>query len=129
MKKTILFGAFLIFLIGCSTDKINGTTDNVLDGEWTLVNVSCYCDIATDTDFTTTTLNFNSDKNELTVVNSDAQIHFESTGTFAYTLNNNEFTLPSGRSYQFKVNENNLQLVFLDNPQIADDEISYGLVR
>jgi len=126
MKKILIL--FLVVFSSCSNND-DEVDDNSLNGEWTLTNVSCFCGFPDPPEFNLTQVNFNSDNNEVTVTNTGSQVYFREDGTYSYTGNGNRIRIEGDRSYDFEILGNTLELVFVDEPNIADDEVSYSFVR
>jgi hypothetical protein len=125
MKK-LLSLALLISIVSCSKNEID---DTALNGAWTLVNVSCFCFFPDPPDFNMTQVEFSSSQNEVIITNSGESTYLMENGTYTYTGNGNRITFENGRSFNFEVEESNLQLIFIDQPNIADDEITYSFER
>ncbi len=125
MKK-ICAALFLTFLlVSCSSDN-NDDPNTPLEGKWTLTNVSCFCGFGNNPDFS---------GHKLTFVGNNLEV--ENTGEFkflidaagAYTAQGNVITFKNGRQYTYIVKTDILELTFVDNPQIADDEIFMAYKR
>ena len=125
MKKLLLLALF-ITSVSCSKNKIDDAT---LNGEWTLVDVSCFCFFPDPKDFNMTQVEFDSSENEIIITNSGESTYLMENGTYTYTGSGNRITFENGRSYNFEVDGSNLQLIFIDEPNIADDEITYSFER
>jgi len=125
MKK-LLSLALLISIVSCSKNEID---DTALNGAWTLVNVSCFCFFPDPPDFNMIQVEFSSSQNEVIITNSGESTYLMENGTYTYTGNGNRITFENGRSFNFEVEESNLQLIFIDQPNIADDEITYSFER
>lgn len=126
MRKLWL-GLILIGLASCSnTDDVE---DTILNGEWTLTNVSCFCGFPDPPEFNLTRVTFYSDRNEVEVRNTGSYVYFREDGSYPYTGNDNQITFENNRTFIFEIDGDRLDLVFVDNPQIADDEIVYTFER
>lgn len=129
MKNFILLFGVLLFL-SCSEDDNGGeVVDAGLQGQWTLTNVSCFCAFGENPNFMATNIVFDIDNNELEVNNTGENVYFRENGTYKYSGNGNELTFSNGRSYVFEINGTELSLIFVDEPNIADDEISYTFIK
>ena len=119
MKQVFIILALIAFLTSCSND-IDDKLTTPLEGKWTLTNVSCFCGFGNNPDFS---------GHKITFVGNNLEI--ENTGEFkflidaagAYTVQGNMIKLKNGRQYTYTVKTDILELTFVDNPQIADDEI------
>ena len=119
----------LVFLISCDSDNDPVIQDNGLNGEWILQEVSCFCAFDANVDFSETRLIFEIDTNTLTVINEGTDRFFKESGEYRYDGQNNILDFTDNTSYQFEVTGNQLTLVYLDNPEIADDEVVYSFRR
>ena len=121
--KRILVLLFVCCFLSCSDDD-NGF-DIELNGTWTLTNVSCFCGFPDPPGFENTQVTFVDVTNEVIVLNEESEVYFRENGVYSYTGSENTIVLEDGRAYNFEINEDVLLLVFVDEPNIADDEISY----
>lgn len=126
MKKWLVIIGVLCISFSCSNDEVSDPEDDALDGEWVLTNISCFCFFEEDTDFSTTQLTFNTKDNTLTVQNSGQNTYFKESGTYSYSGEGTRIQLSSSEAYIFTLKSTSLQLVYEDNPEIADDEVSYS---
>lgn len=125
MKKSF-FLLIAVLLISCSKDEIE---DSSLSGKWILNDVFCFCFFPEDYDFSTSRLIFDTANDKLLIEN-DGEIDFiDEPGTYRYSGDGNRITLENGRSYIFEVEGNILRFTFVDEPNIADDEITYLYTR
>ncbi len=118
MKKlfTILF--MTILFVSCSNDD-NDDSITLLEGKWTLTNVSCFCAFGNNPDFSGHKLTFVG--NNLEVEMGEFKFFIDAAG--AFTTQGNVITFKNGSQYSYVVKTDVLELTFVDNPQIADDEI------
>lgn len=124
MKKAIFI--FLIFLAtSCTKDELEDTS---LDGEWILTNVSCFCYFEDDHDFSTSSIIFNTDENQATIENK-GETHLMESGVYGYASKNEQISFGNNRWYIFSVEGSKLTLIYVDEPGLADDEISYTYER
>lgn len=132
MKKRILFLLFVV-LLSCSEDDTNAdTTDMVneeLIGTWSLINVSCFCAFPNPPAFELTQITFSDEVNTVEVVNSGATTYFKDDGTYTYTFTEEQISFEDGTDFTFNLKQAKLALIFVDNPNIADDEIAYTFER
>ncbi|WP_350289891.1 lipocalin family protein [uncultured Croceitalea sp.] len=126
MKK-VLIVFFLIGFVSCSDD--NEVEDDSLNGFWTLTNVSCFCGFPDPPEFNLTQVNFVATNNEVIVLNTGSHVYFREDGTYSYSGNGNRITLENENSYDFEITGNTMQLIFVDQPGIADDEVTYSFIR
>lgn len=127
MKRILVLVVLTILLSSCSID--NDDDDGIrteLEGKWTLTNVSCFCGFGDNPDFSGHKLIF--EGNDLEVENT-GEFKFLTDAAGTYTTLGNVITLKNGRQYTYAVKTNVLELTFVDNPQIADDEIFLAYIR
>jgi len=125
MKKlfTVLF--LTLLFVSCSNDN-DDDLNTPLEGKWTLTNVSCFCAFGNDPDFSGHKLTF--EGNNLKVENT-GQFEFLTDAAGTYTIQGNIITFKNGRQYTYVLKTDVLELTFVDNPQIADDEIFMAYKR
>ena len=102
-----------------------------LEGRWQLQQVSCFCYFE-DYDFTTNQLWISAKSSVMLSRNQNGQPLGITDNEIVTPIRvrNNEFTdLISNRNYTFDLDTDILNIHFIDNPQIADDEISYSFRR
>ncbi|MFS4468681.1 lipocalin family protein [Maribacter sp. 2210JD10-5] len=128
MRKYLILACTIILLGSCSNDQ-DAFIDNSLEGTWELVNISCFCFFEPDIDFTATKITFAVDDKTLTVTQADDNSLFKEAGQYTYEGEKNEIRLSANESYTYLIEELTLRLVFVDNPNIADDEVSYEFRR
>ena len=128
---------FLVLLIAlalssCLKDnELNSSKVGVLEGRWQLQQISCYCYFE-DYDFTTNELWVSAKSSVMLSRNQNGQplgISDNGIVTPIRVQGNVLDDLNSNRSYTFEVDANNLSISYIDNPDIADDEISYYFKR
>ena len=129
MKKAFIL-LLMIGILACSDDDNSVQFEsNPLNGEWILTDVSCFCFFPNPPDFNLTFFNFHTRDNMLTITHFGNSNYFREEGTYSYTVSGDRFTMSDGRSYDYFIQGNTLSIVFVDEPNIADDEILYTLVR
>ena len=128
MKKILLFIIFISF-ISCSDNNDEVTIDDSLVGEWVLTDVICFCGFE-NADFSTHKLIFDSIVNKVTVVNDPDTYYFHISGNFRYSNQESIINLEdSPNSYSYQLKGNVLQLTYIDDPMIADDEVTYRYIK
>lgn len=128
MKK-ILILLLIVGLVSCENDDANGLPINSLVGTWTLANVSCFCAFPDPPNFNMTTLTFSDRINEMTVLNSGNAVYFRENGTYSYSGDDERITFENGQAFDIEINGEKLALIFIDSPEIADDEVTYSFVK
>lgn len=126
MRKSIIFLAVLFVFASCSSD--DNIVNPELDQTWVLNNVSCFCFFGDDFDFSAHTIAFNTSAGTVTIVNSADSSFIAASGTYSYS-DNGEVIEIEGRRYTYEIKGSTLTLNFVDNPNIADDEVSYFYTR
>ena len=117
-----------MFAVSCSTDSPEEGVVNVdLEGEWILELVSCFCFFETDTDFSTHRISF--EGSSLVVANEGDNNFFSENGVYNYSVEGNLITLTDGPQYRYQVDNQQLQLSFVDDPLLADDEITFSYYK
>ena len=129
MKKIVLFFILGVF-ISCTDKNDDFITDASLAGEWELTDVICFCGFEENVDFSTNKLLFNTIENRITVIHETNDNYFYISGVFNYELDIDTITLEGDtRSYTYAVEGDILTLTYIDDPMIADDEITYKYSR
>lgn len=126
--KFKLLGVLFLLCVSCSDDD-RVIEDLALEGDWVLSNVICYCSFDEDVDFSLTTINFNSSRAMVTVSHESENIFFRENGEHFYGGQANRINFSDGSVYFFETKGEQLTLTFEDNPDIADDEVTYVFVR
>ena len=130
--KGVLILVFTTSLSSClkENDLSNSQIDE-LEGRWQLQQVSCFCYFE-DYDFTVNELWISAKSNVVLSRNQNGQPLGITDNEIVTPIRvrNNELTdLISNRSYTFDLDDDVLNIHYIDNPQIADDEISYSYRR
>ena len=128
MRINLLVVLTLMFY-ACNPDDETAIEDAVLEGEWILTNVSCFCGFDPGTDFTLTRILFDTDNDKITVIQNGENTFFREAGEYFYGGQGNRIGFADDTVYSFEINDSLLTLIFQDNPQIADDEVSYTFKR
>jgi len=135
LSKLLIGVVIFLFTISLSSclkenDLSNSQIDE-LEGRWQLQQVSCFCYFE-DFDFTPNEL-WISAKSRVMLSRNQIGEPIGITDNEIVTpirVRNNELTdLISNRSYTYEVMGDRLNIHYIDNPQIADDEISYSFRR
>ncbi len=129
MKKTLIVLLTIAFMSCTSNDDDSELLNSALVGEWTLASVSCFCAFPDPPNFNLTTVTFSSTTNEMSVLNSGNEVYFREDGTYTFSGDDTRITFQNGQSFDIEIREDRLLLVFVDSPEIADDEVSYSFVR
>ncbi len=114
---TILLVSLL--LVSCSKD--NDDIINVeLEGKWILTDAACFCGFEPNSDFGDHQITFYG--SILTVMNA-GQTQFLVGDSGSYVVNGNQIILQNGARFTYVVKNDILELTFIDDPNIADDEL------
>ncbi len=127
MKRFFLL--ILVLVFSCETSDDQVILDYQVEGEWMLTEISCFCAFDPEIDFTETRLLFDVDTSSVTVINDGNNQLFKESGIYKYGGQNNIISFPDETSYQFEVKGSQLSLIYLDEPNIADDEVAYYFRR
>lgn len=122
--KSILFSFFLL-LFTCQKSDVR--VIELLEGQWILEDVRCFCSFDDKYNFETNQLWIF--PNESLMVSKGLEGKDISISPInqpeRYNTTDQTLTLSNGKSYSYKIEENRLELHYIDVPEIADDEISY----
>ncbi|WP_431125262.1 hypothetical protein [Flagellimonas flava] len=118
--KNVIFLFLVLMVSGCTSDD----DINPSDDKWVLDNVVCFCFFGEDFDFSTHTIQFNEETQSVVIENDSENEFIAPAGTYTYTDNNGVIGI-EGREYTYEEEGDTLTLTFVDEPLIADDEITY----
>lgn len=124
MKIKILV-IFSMLFFACNQDDEPAIADAALEGEWVLSQILCYCGFEPDIDFALTKINFNTKRDIVTVIQNGKYTFFREAGEYFYGGQIDRIGFADNTVYRFEVDGSQLTLTFQDNPQIADDEVTY----
>lgn len=125
MKNVTIILFLAIIIASCGKD-VDDVINVELEGKWVLTNASCYCGFNQNTDFSVHKITF--EGSNLTVSNSgEPQFLLNASGS--YTVNGNKITLKTSTQYTYVIEGTTLKLTLMDNPDIADDELTLKYVR
>ncbi len=120
---TILLAA--LFMVSCSKD--NEDVINVeLEGQWELSDAVCFCFFDENPDFSTHKISF--EGSTLSITNS-GENEFLTNAEGSYQVSGNLITLSNGNQYRYSKDGNTLTLTFVDQSEIADDELILLYIR
>ena len=124
MRKIFTSILLSVFLVSCALDNPEEEVVHVdLQGNWVLDDVSCFCNFESNTDFSQHHISF--EGSSLVVLSEGTTIFLAEEGDYSYEVDGNLITLPNGAQYRYQIDGQRLHLSFVDNPEIADDEISF----
>ncbi|MCL6273934.1 hypothetical protein M3P19_07935 [Muricauda sp. 2012CJ35-5] len=122
--RYVLIILSLFLVTSCSSDNAINPGNDV----WVLQNVSCFCYFGEDYDFSQHTIQFDSSTKQVTFSHNGELEFLVPAGTYPYTDNGTEIGI-EGRQYLYREEGDLLVLNYVDNPQIADDEVTYSFQR
>lgn len=129
MKKLFAVSMLFFVLLSCNKEEINSS---FLEGQWILSDVSCFCYFGEDPKFDQQYIWFFSDKGMMVANGKNRVNYFKEPGNvYQYELIDDK-TLKfedSPRTFDMSLNGDQLTINYIDDPQIADDEVSYTFVR
>ncbi len=115
---------------GVTESDIEVPENKLLNGEWSLNFVSCFCFFEENYNYAQSQLLFDNEDHKVVVVSDPDIIFLAPSGTYEYTYINNIFSLVGyEESYQLSLTDGFLNLTYIDNPQIADDELGLSYVK
>lgn len=132
LLKGFLILVFTTSLSSClKENNLSNSQIDELEGRWQLQQVSCFCYFE-DYDFTVNELWISAKSSVILSRNQNGQPLGITDNEIVTPIRvrNSELTdLISNRSYTFDLDGDVLNIHYIDNPQIADDEISYSYRR
>lgn len=125
MKRILILLLSVVFLTACSNDDNNPKIDAELNGTWMLTNISCFCGFDPDTNFNDFTLNFNASEKIVIVQNPrEDYFYIANSGTYSFNLTEDTIKINGSDDFKYSVDGDILTLTRVDDPQIADDELT-----
>ena len=131
LKRLLIFFVAIILASCLKENNLSNSQIGALEGRWQLESVSCFCYFE-DYDFTVNELWISAKASIIISRNQNGQplgVTDNEIVTPVDVRNNELRDLISNRSYTFEVMDDRLDIHYIDNPQIADDEISYLFKR
>ncbi len=123
MKKAGILFVLLCILNSCFSDD-DYVVDAALSGTWVLERAICFCGFDEDFDFSAHKLTFDSSEQRVIVENSDDTSWFVSeSGTYTFINDGGKINI-NGKLYTYQRRGDDLELTYVDNPNIADDELT-----
>lgn len=124
-------GVVIISLLffACNQDDEPAIADSALEGDWVLSQVLCFCGFEPDTNFALTEINFDTDRDRVTVTQNGTYPFFRDAGEYFYGGQGDRIGFADNMVYSFEVDGSRLTLTFQDNPQLSDDEVTYFFNR
>ncbi|MBM1105607.1 hypothetical protein JQC67_05575 [Aurantibacter crassamenti] len=119
MKRVAAIFVLFIALNSCTKDN-DDVVHTELEGSWVLANASCFCAFGENPDFSTHEINF---KGSVLIVQNSGEFQFLKDTAGSYSVDGNVITLKNGAQYKYVIKDKTLELTFVDNPDIADDEL------
>ncbi len=111
-----------IITASCSGNDDNETA--MLEGNWYLAKIECYCVFDPSIDIKDFTLSFETKQNVVYIDNpTEDYFYISRSGSHAYILEGNILKVEDAEPYTFEVKGANMILTRIDDPGIADDEL------
>ena len=128
MKKLLVIATLICIFSSCSKEEIK---DERLIGDWYLTNAYCFCGFDPEVDIKDFTLSFNNLKQSVSIANPPDTYYFiAENGTYTYVLSDNEVSFKGvPTKYKYSVENDVLTLDKIDDPRIADDELTLVFKR
>jgi len=127
MKNVTILACFIVILSSCKSDddaNLNETTS--LDARFTMTGYFAFTPEAVDLIPGDITWEFISNTQELVVINNredDYPWIQPTSGIYDFNISQDTIEIETVGIFTFDININTLSLTFLDDPQIADDEL------
>jgi hypothetical protein len=118
VKKIIIV---ILLLTACQENRI---ASQGMEGAWFLEKADCFCFFEPGFNFKDHALTFNSKPEKVNILNTDNTWFITQKGEYDYRISGDELTIDNSIKYKFNFENNRLILTFIDNPKIADDEIT-----
>ena len=131
LKRLLIFFVAISLASCLKENNLSNSQIGALEGRWQLESVSCFCYFE-DYDFTVNELWISAKASIIISRNQNGQplgVTDNEIVTPVDVRNNELRDVISNRSYTFEVKDDRLDIHYIDNPQIADDEISYFFKR
>ena len=123
MKKIVII---LLLLTSCQENRI---ASNALDGTWFLEKAECFCFFKPEFNFNAHSLTFNGKAEKVSISNTEETFFITKKGDYHYRISGEELIINSTIKYKYSFANNRLILTFIDDPRIADDEITLTYTR
>lgn len=128
MKKLLVIATLICIFSSCSKEEIK---DERLIGDWYLTNAYCFCGFDPEVDIKDFTLSFNNLKQSVSIANPPDTYYFiAENGTYTYVLTDSEISFKGVTTkYKYSIENDVLTLDKIDDPRIADDELTLVFKR
>lgn len=124
MKKLVFCVLFVGILFSCEKSEDNTATLEELNGTWELQSVNCFCFFPDGFDFSGHKIDFNNDEGTLTIENSAETLFITASGSYNFQVENKMIIIKDTWEFTFEINGDTLVLSNVDDPELADDEIT-----
>ncbi len=121
LHKAFLFLCAAALVSSC---EILSPQPSGLSGKWILEEAQCYCFFEEGFDFKGNTLDFDTITSRLEITAPDDSWFVKPEGTYAYQIKGEELEIDGDKGYTFELSGSILKLHFIDEPMIADDELT-----
>lgn len=124
MKKLAFCLLFVGILVSCENSDDSNPIPGELEGKWELQSASCFCFFPEDFDFSGHKIDFDNDEGILTVEHSAETSFITAAGRYDFQFQNNMIVIKDIGQFTYEIMGDSLVMSFVDNPEIADDEIT-----
>jgi len=129
MKRIVLYFLCTLVFVSCEKSAEPILIPENLNGKWALERASCFCFFPEDFDFSQHKIDFNNSNNSLVVENAEDTFFVSKAGTYNFQVQGDTIIIDDSVKYTFEIQQDSLIMSFVDNPEIADDEISLWYKR
>ncbi len=124
MKKLVFCLLFVGVVFSCENSDDSTPTPIDLNGKWELQSASCFCFYPEDFDFSAHKIIFENDEGTLTIENSTETFFITGSGSYDFQIQDNKVIINNTWEFTFEIKGDSLIMSFVDNPEIADDEVT-----
>lgn len=124
MKKLVFCLLFVGVVFSCENSDDSTPTPIDLNGKWELQSASCFCFNPEGFDFSAHKIIFNNDEGTIRIDNSTETFFIAASGSYDFQIQNNMVVINSTWEFIFELKGDTLTMSFVDNPEIADDEVT-----
>ena len=124
MRKYAPFLLLFVFLNSCSGESEVNLIDPNLEGQWTLTEAQCFCFFPEDFNFAVHRIAFDTENNRINIVNDFDSFFILEEGSYVVSAFEDTLIINEELEYRYSISNNQLRLIFVDDPNISDDEIT-----
>jgi hypothetical protein len=123
MQRTVVFLLFISTLFSCSKGD-DTSSYNSIEGAWQLENAYCFCYFDDDRNFNEDRLIFNRSKESVTLYSPVEYPFINANGVYSYSISGEILSIENTVDFKFSMEANVLTLIKIDDPEVADDELT-----